>query len=79
MRLVLSNINNQLKTMNYIKQLQTDRADLQAQIKRIEEAANDLLNYAHSDKFCGDGAIGTYIAKQDIIERTRLILNEVNV
>jgi len=78
-RLVLSNINNKLKTMNYIKQLQTDRADLQAQIKRIEEAANDLLNYAHSDKFCGDGAIGTYIAKQDIIERTRLILNEVNV
>ena len=65
--------------MNYIKQLQTDRDDLQAQIERIEEAANDLLNYAHSDKFCGDGAIGTYIAKQDIIERTRLILNEINV
>jgi hypothetical protein len=64
--------------MNYIKQLQTDRDDLQAQIERIREAANDLLNYAHSDKFQGDGAIGTYIAKQDIIERTRLILNEVN-
>ena len=78
MRLVSSNI-NKLKTMNYIKQLQTDRDDLQAQIERIEEAANDLLNYAHSDKFCGDGAIGTYISKNDVIERTRLILNEVNV
>ena len=77
MRLVLSNI-NKLKTMNYIKQLQTDRDDLQAQIKRIEEAANDLLNYAHSDKFQGSSAIGTYISKNDVIERTRLILNEVN-
>jgi len=37
--------------MNYIKQLQTDCDDLQAQIERIAEA----------------------------IERTRLILNEVNV
>jgi len=77
MRLVLSNI-NKLKTMNYIKQLQTDRADLQAQIERIAEAANDLLTYAQSSKFCGDGAIGTYISKHDVIERTRLILNEVN-
>jgi len=65
--------------MNYIKKLQTDRADLQAQIERIREAANDLMNYAHSDKFCGEGAIGTYISKQDIIERTRLILKEVNL
>jgi len=65
--------------MNYIKQLQTERADLQAQIDRIREAANDLLNYAHSDKFCGDGAIGTYISKNDVIERTRLILNQINL
>lgn len=79
MRLVLSNINNKLKTMNYIHQLKTDRADLQAQIERIAEAANDLLTYAQSSKFQGDGAIGTYISKHDIIERTRLILNEINV
>ncbi len=77
MRLVLSNI-NKLKTMNYIKQLQTDRADLQAQIERIAEAAKDLLNNAHSDKIQGSSAIGTYISKNDVIERTRLILNEVN-
>ena len=78
MRIVLSNI-NKLKTMNYIKKLQTDRDDLQAQIGRIEEAATDLMNYAHSDKFQGEGALGTYISKNDVIERTRLILNEVNV
>ena len=65
--------------MNYIKKLQTDRADLQAQIGRIREAANDLLNYAHSDKFQGEGAIGTYISKHDVIERARLILKEVNL
>jgi len=65
--------------MNYIKQLQTDRADLQAQIERIREAANDLMAYAQSTKFQGEGAIGTYISKHDVIERTRLILNEVNV
>ena len=64
--------------MNYIKQLQTDRADLRDQIKRIREAANDLMNYAQSTKFQGSSAIGTYISKNDVIERTRLILNEVN-
>ena len=65
--------------MNYIKKLQTDRDDLQAQIGRIEEAATDLLTYAQSTKFQGSSAIGTYISKHDVIERTRLILNEVNV
>ena len=65
--------------MNYINQLQTDRADLQAQIDRIREAATDLLTYAQSTKFQGDGAIGTYISKHDVIARTRLILNEINL
>ena len=65
--------------MNYINQLQTDRADLQAQIDRIREAATDLMNYAHSDKFQGSSAIGNYISKNDVIERTRLILNEINL
>jgi tRNA nucleotidyltransferase (CCA-adding enzyme) len=65
--------------MNYIKQLQTDRDDLQAQIERIAEAANDLMTYAQSTKFQGSSALGTYISKNDVIERTRLILNEVNV
>jgi hypothetical protein len=65
--------------MNYIKKLQTERADLQAQIDRIREAANDLMAYAQSTKFQGSSAIGTYISKHDVIERTRLILNEVNV
>ena len=79
MRIVLSNINNKLKPMNYIHQLQTDRDDLRDQIERIREAAHDLMTYAQSTKFQGEGAIGTYISKQDVIERTRLILNEVNV
>lgn len=65
--------------MNYIKKLHTDRADLQAQIERIAEAATDLMNYAQSTKFQGSGAIGTYISKNDVIERTRLILNQINL
>ena len=65
--------------MNYIKKLQTDRDDLQAQIERIAEAATDLMNYAQSTKFQGSGAIGTYISKNDVIERTRLILNQINL
>ena len=65
--------------MNYIHQLQTDRDDLQAQIERIAEASHDLMTYAQSTKFQGDGAIGTYISKHDVIERTRLILNQINL
>jgi len=64
--------------MNYIKKLEQDRSDLRAQIERIHEAASDLLNYAYSEKFQGDSAIGTYISKHDVIARTRNILNEIN-
>lgn len=65
--------------MNYIKRLQTENAELQAQINRIQEVAMDLMAYAQSEKFSGDGDIGTYVSKYDVIARTQLILNEINI
>jgi hypothetical protein len=65
--------------MNYIKRLQEENAELQAQIKRIQEVTMDLMAYAQSDKFSGASDIGTYISKYDVIQRTQLILNEINL
>lgn len=65
--------------MNYIKRLQQENADLQAQLKRIQEVTMDLMAYAQSDKFSGASDIGTYISKNDVIARTQLILNEINL
>ena len=65
--------------MNYIKRLQEENAELQAQIKRIQEVTMDLMAYAQSDKFSGASDIGTYISKNDVIHRTQLILNEINL
>ena len=65
--------------MNYIKRLQQENADLQAQIERIQEVTMDLMAYAQSDKFSGASYIGTYISKHDVIHRTQLILNEINL
>ena len=65
--------------MNYIKRLQQENADLQAQLKRIQEVTMDLMAYAQSDKFSGASDIGTYISKHDVIHRTQLILNEINL
>ena len=65
--------------MNYIKRLQEENAELQAQIKRIQEVTLDLMAYAQSEKFSGEGDIGTYISKYDVIHRTQLILNEINI
>jgi len=65
--------------MNYIKRLQEENAELQAQIKRIQEVTMDLMAYAQSDKFSGGGDIGTYMSKYDVIARTQIILNEINL
>ena len=65
--------------MNYIHKLQTENAELQAQIERIQEVTMDLMAYAQSDKFAGASDIGTYISKYDVIHRTQLILNEINL
>ena len=65
--------------MNYIKRLQEENAELQAQIKRIQEVTMDLMAYVQSDKFSGASDIGTYISKYDVIQRTQLILNEINL
>ena len=65
--------------MNYIKRLQEENAELQAHINRIQEVTMDLMAYAQSDKFSGDGDIGTYMSKYDVIARTQLILNEINI
>jgi hypothetical protein len=65
--------------MNYIKRLQSENAELQAQIKRIQEVTMDLMAYAQSDKFSGGGDIGTYMSKYDVIARTQIILNEINI
>ena len=65
--------------MNYIHKLQTENADLKAQITRIQEVTMDLMAYVQSEKFSGDGDIGTYISKYDVINRTQLILNEINL
>ena len=65
--------------MNYIKKLQSENAELQAQIKRIQEVTMDLMAYAQSEKFSGDGDIGTYMSKYDVIARTQIILNEINL
>ena len=64
--------------MNYIHKLQTENAELQEQLKRIQEVTMDLMAYAQSDKFSGASDIGTYISKNDVIARTQLILNEIN-
>jgi len=39
----------------------------------------DLMAYAQSEKFSGEGDIGTYISKYDVIARTQIILNEINI
>jgi hypothetical protein len=65
--------------MNYINKLQTENAELKVQIKRIQEVTMDLMAYAQSDKFSGASDIGTYISKYDVIQRTQLILNEINI
>ena len=65
--------------MNYIHKLQSENAELQAQIERIQEVTMDLMAYAQSDKFSGASDIGTYISKYDVIQRTQLILNEINL
>ena len=65
--------------MNYIKRLQEENAELQAQIKRIQEVTMDLMAYAQSEKFSGASDIGTYISKYDVIARTQIILNEINI
>jgi len=38
-----------------------------------------LMAYAQSEKFSGGGDIGTYISKYDVIARTQIILNEINL
>jgi len=65
--------------MNYIKRLQEENAELHAQTKRIQEVTMDLMAYAQSEKFSGEGDIGTYISKYDVIARTQIILNEINL
>ena len=65
--------------MNYIKRLQEENSELQARINRIQEVTMDLMAYAQSDKFSGASDIGTYISKYDVIQRTQLILNEINI
>ena len=62
--------------MNYIHQLQTENAELQEQLKRIQEVTMDLMAYAQSYKVA---EIGIYISKHDVINRTQLILNEINL
>lgn len=64
--------------MNYIKKLQEENAELQEQLKRIQEVTMDLMAYVQSEKFSGDGDIGTYVSKYDVIARTQIILNEIN-
>jgi hypothetical protein len=65
--------------MNYIKRLQEENSELQARINRIQEVTMDLMAYAQSEKFSGGGDIGTYVSKYDVIARTQLILNEINI
>jgi hypothetical protein len=65
--------------MNYIKRLQEENSELQARINRIQEVTMDLMAYAQSEKFSGGGDIGTYVSKYDVIARTQLILNEINL
>ncbi len=63
-------------TMNYIKKLQQEVAELRQQVFNAHEAARHLMDYAHSDKFMGEAGYGgpTYINKNDVIHRVEPIL-----
>lgn len=55
--------------MNYIHQLQKDKAGLQAQVFELEEALRNLKAYVLSSKFrCGD-KLDYYVSTHDITAR----------
>ena len=59
--------------MNYIKQLQEDKARLAACTNIALTGLADMLSYLHSDKFVYDPTVQT----QDIINRIREIQNAI--
>lgn len=68
--------------MNYIKQLETDKKELQDIIKSNNEVLHEILSYLTSSKFqgvdVGDGSLNNYVNTNDIIDRIRPILRPLN-
>lgn len=57
--------------MNYIKQLQQDKQELNEIVSKINEDVVDLFRYLHSEKFYIDNSVN----KDDIILRLNNVLS----
>ncbi len=63
-------------------QLQAELEDLHQQLENAREAAKELRLYAESPKFNGEAFIiggATYIQKNDVINRTWDILDQIKI
>lgn len=57
--------------MNYINQLEQEKAELEAQVAAAREGLQELLKYVNSGKFnCGDELDG-YVSCGDVTSRIR--------
>ena len=55
--------------MNYIKPLQSDKADMVEQAEIALEKLDDLRAYLHSSKFRCEGALEGYVNVRDVLMR----------
>lgn len=65
--------------MNYIKQLEADKKELQEEINKTQEVLMELYVYLNSDKFKGfdsrDESLKDYVNVRDVIDRILPIMH----
>jgi hypothetical protein len=61
--------------MNYIKRLEAEKTETEAQKTEAREAAEELRRYLLSDKFqCGSELDG-YVSIKDVLNRLEAVIN----
>jgi len=68
--------------MNYIKQLEQDKAELQAQREKTLTAINDFRVFLGSEKFIGTDAHGdnkNWIGTDDVLRQLQRIKSQLEI
>mgnify|MGYP001199779252 CR=1 FL=1 len=64
--------------MNYIKQLESDKQDLENKMQDIQMVLSEMYVYLNSEKYKGiderDGSMKNYVNTSDIIDRIMPVL-----
>jgi len=65
--------------MNYIKQLESDKQELQKEVNKTQDTLLEIYTYLNSDKFKGfdqrDGSLRDRVNVRDIIDRVLPVLH----